>query len=143
MRKNVIEGAFYVPASPQEQPYLKGSQCSKCGYVAFPPKGVCPMCVRDDTMTGITLRTTGKLESFTIVRQAPPGFTAPYMLGMVRLPEGPEIFSIITGCEVKDDVLKIGQEMELVIEKIRDDDEGNEIIGWKFKPAAVKEATVS
>jgi len=30
--------------------------------------------------------------------------------------------------------LETGDEMELVIEKITQDDEGNDIIGYKFKP---------
>jgi len=139
VKKNVIEGAFHEPASPKEKPYLIGSRCGECGYVAFPPKEVCPICVIDNTMETTSLGSVGKVNSFTIVRQAPPGFTAPYMLGMVLMPDGPEVFTMITGCEIEDDALTIGQEMELVIEKLREDDEGNEVIGWKFKPVADKE----
>ena len=57
------------------------------------------------------------------------------MLGIVQLPDGSEVFSLITGCEIKDDALMIRQEMELIIDKISDNDEGNKIIGWKFRPA--------
>ena len=134
MKKPVIEGAFYLPTSPEEKPYLKGSRCSNCGYVAFPPMVVCPICIRDNTMEEVPLGSKGRLDSFAVLRQAPPGFVAPYMVGIVQLPDGPELFCLITGCEIKDDALVIGQEMELVIDRIREDDEGNEIIGWKFKP---------
>lgn len=87
-------------------------------------------------MEEISLGSVGKLDTYTIVRQAPPGFTAPYILGMVRLPDGPEVFTVITGCEINSDALRVGQEMELVIDKLKEDEEGNEIIGWKFKPVA-------
>lgn len=50
------------------------------------------------------------------------------------LPEGTRIFTMITGTEIRDDALKRGQEMELVIDKLREDAQGNEIIGWKFRP---------
>jgi uncharacterized OB-fold protein len=135
MKKSVIEGAFNVPTTAGERPSLKGSKCSDCDYLAFPPARVCPICLKENTMEEVSLGPKGKLDSFAVVRQAPPGFIAPYMLGIVRLPEGPEVFTLITGCEVSDTALTIGQEMELIIDRIRDDDEGNEIIGWKFRPA--------
>jgi len=139
MKKPIIEGAFCLPVSPEEKPYLRGSRCINCGYVAFPPRVICPICIRDNTMEEVSLGFRGELDSFAVVRQAPAGFVAPYMLGMVQLPDGPEVFTMITGCDIDDDALVVGQEMELVIDKISEDDEGNEMIGWKFKPATCKE----
>ena len=136
MQKSAIEGAFFSPASPKEKPYLKGSKCNNCGYIAFPPRRVCPICIRANTMEEIALGSRGKLDSFVVVRQAPIGFVAPYMLGVVQIPDGPKVFSLITGCEMRDDALTIGQEMELIINKISEDGEGNDVIGWKFKPVA-------
>ena len=139
MKKPVIEGAFYLPASSNEKHYLIGSKCIHCGYIAFPPKEVCPICIKDNAMKEVPLGSMGILDSFTVVRQAPPGFIVPYLLGIIRLPDGPEVFTIITGCEIADDALTIGQEMELIIDKIKEDDEGNEVIGWKFRPAGGQE----
>lgn len=136
MKIAAIEGAFYSPSSPKEKPYLNGSKCSNCGYVTFPPKSICPICIKDNTMVKVSLGSTGKLDSLVVVRQAPPGFVAPYMLGMVQMPDGPEVFTLITGCEIEDNALEIGQEMELIIDKITENSEGDEIIGWKFRPAA-------
>ena len=75
------------------------------------------------------------LESFAVARQAPPGFTAPYIQALVRLAEGPVVFTMVTGCEPQDDGLAIGQEMELVIEPIRQDEHGNTVLAWKYRPA--------
>ncbi len=85
-------------------------------------------------MREVHLSRRGKLDTFAVVRQAPFGFTAPYIMAYVTLPEGPKIFTTITGCKAEDNALSIGQEMELVIDKIREDDQGNEVIAWKFKP---------
>ena len=135
-RKEVMlrDGAFHRPTSPDDKPYLIGTKCKACGYVAFPPKVVCPACVRDDTMEEIPLSTRGKVESFAMARVASIGFKAPYMQGFVDLPEGPRLFTLFTGVEPTDDALQEGQEMELVIERISTDERGNDVIGWKFRP---------
>ena len=48
--------------------------------------------------------------------------------------EGPLVFTLITGCEIRDDSLDLGEDMELIIEKVKEDEQGNNLIGWKFKP---------
>lgn len=130
----VVHDSFEIKGSPDNKAYLIGARCTICGYVSFPKKVVCVRCRRDDTMERVRLGPYGTLDTFTVMQVAPPGFIAPYMIGYVRLREGPIVFSLLTGCETKDDALKIGEEMELVIEKINEDGKGNNIIGWKFKP---------
>jgi uncharacterized OB-fold protein len=39
----------------------------------------------------------------------------------------------LTGCREED--IKIGMGMELVIEKLFEDEEGREVMTWKFRPA--------
>lgn len=75
-----------------------------------------------------------RLESFAVAQQAPPGFAAPYIQAVVRLEEGPLVFTLVTGCEPRDDALVPGQEMELVIEPLRQDENGTTILGWKYRP---------
>lgn len=133
-RKLIKEGLFYEPISPLEKPYLIGGQCSLCGYISFPKRPVCPICIKEGTMTEISLGTRGKINTFTISYVAPVGFKAPYIQAYVDLPEGPRVFSIITGCKPSGEELTIGSEVELVIDKICEDEEGNEIIGYKFRP---------
>ncbi len=133
-QKPIKEGLFYQPASPEEKPYLIGSKCSVCGYVSFPKRQVCPMCINEGTMKEISLSSRGKINTFTISRVAPIGFKAPYIQAYVDLPEGPRVFSLITGCEPSEEAVKIGTDVELVIEKITEDSEGNDLIGYKFRP---------
>ena len=56
----------------------------------------------------------------------------PYSFGWVELPEGIRVETLFTGCAPEN--LKIGMKVEMVLEKLHEDDEGNEIICHKFRP---------
>jgi len=132
------EGLFHVPESPDDMPYLIGSRCRVCEYTTFPRKKVCIRCLRDDTMEEIGLGRHGKLETFAIMRVGPPEFTLPYAVGYVRTDEGVRVFSQLTGFEMDDDALDLGEEMELVIDTVRKNEKGENVIGWKFRPVGRK-----
>lgn len=125
----VREGLFDFPS---EKPSLIGNRCKLCGNVFFPRRFICPDCFEEGTLQTVHLGRRGKLYTFCILERGPLGFDAPYAVGYIDLPEGLRIYSILTEASIER--LKIGMEMELVIEKIRIDLEGNEIIGYKFKP---------
>ena len=73
-----------------------------------------------------------------MIRVASREFNPPYPFGYVILePENIRIPTLITGVENSDD-LKPGTKMEMVIEKLRDDENGNEIITYKFMPVRGK-----
>ena len=130
----IREGCYREATSPSEQSYLIGNKCRVCGYVAFPKRVVCPACIQEDTMEEIPLSPRGKLYSYTVLHVPLPGFPAPYIIGRTQLPEGPRVTSLITGCEPTEDALDIGAEVELTIGKISEDKEGNDIIGYMFRP---------
>jgi uncharacterized OB-fold protein len=136
-KKNQIpvqEGLFYQPQSPEEKPYLIGAKCQVCGYVSFPKLMVCPRCVKPDTMKEVHLSGKGKIDMFSTCFAALPGFKAPSIQGYINLEEGGRIWSLITGAEPSDEALKIGMDVELVIGKVREDSEGNEIMSYQFRP---------
>ncbi len=125
----VVEGIFQV--SP---PRLIGSKCRTCGEVFFPQRSICANCYTETTEQ-TTLSTIGKLYSYTRVTARPPGeckLAIPYAVGTVVLPDGLSITALLT--ESDTDKWRVGMDVELVIEKLFDDEEGNEIIGFKFKP---------
>ena len=97
-------------------------------------KVVCPACMLDDTMREIPLSRIGKINSFTVAHVAPPGFKAPYLIAYVDLPEVSRVFGLVTGCEPSEESLQIGMEVEVVVDKIREDEKGNDLIGYKFSP---------
>ena len=130
----VLDGVLHLATSPSEETYLIGSKCKLCGQVCFPKRVVCPVCVKGNTMEEIPLSRRGTVSFFSISRVSQPGFPAPYVQSFVQLHEGPEIFSIITGVDPDNTTLQVGTEVELVIEKISEDEEGNDIVVYKFAP---------
>lgn len=119
----------------EDGPRLVGGRCERCQYVSFPFLAVCPRCLGEDTTRRVQLATTGVLENYTVAHQAPKGFTAPYIMAFVRLPEGVLVFTHVDDVPPADDALTIGETMSLTTGIIRTDDRGRAVIGYKFKPS--------
>lgn len=119
---------------------LIGTHCKSCGNYFFPKTFTChnPEC-KDKEVENVTLSTKGTIWSYTVLRYPPPPpFVAPepfvpIPLAAVEIPEGLKIMGVVEGCKQED--LKIGMEVELFVGKLYTDNEGNDIIGWKFRPA--------
>ena len=132
--KKIIEaipGAFEME---NDQPYLVGTRCSKCGAAFFPPRYICTYCLTDDGVQKARLGNTGTLYSYTVINVASKEFNPPYAFGFVILePEKIRIPSVLTGFDLAEE-LKSGTKMQMVIEKLRNDEYGNEIVSYKFRP---------
>jgi len=114
--------------------HLLGSRCNSCGKVFFPQQALCTECFQEGTLKEHPLSTRGKLYSFTIVEReslAPKGFQVPYAYGYVNLPEGVRVLSKIVGW--KPETLRIDAQVELVLEEIRENPEGQKIMGFRFQ----------
>ena len=132
----VREGLWTTPAAGDEKPRLVGSRCNACGEVFFPKRdlGICSNC-QSTNLDSIPLSSKGKIYSYTVVMQRPPEYykgDVPYAIGFVELPEGIRIETLFTGGNPEE--LKIGMDVEMVIEKLQEDEAGNEILAYKFKP---------
>jgi len=129
----VIRGAFEMEG---EEPHLIGTRCSKCGKAFFPPRSVCSYCLTDEGIEPARLGNRGKLYAYTVINVASREFNPPYPFGFVIIePEMIRIPTLLT--EMPDqEILEAGTEMEMVVTKLRDDKEGNEIVTYKFRPVA-------
>ncbi len=133
----IEEGLWTTPSSPGEKPCLIGSQCLSCGELYFPrkKKGFCVHC-QQRSLKDVPLSRKGKIVSFSVVMQPPAGGfyqgPVPYAYGVVGLPEGVEVLGLFSGNLSE---LHVGIDVELVIEKLFDDKEGNEITTYKFIPS--------
>lgn len=133
----VLEGLWTTPSSPGEKPQLIGGKCSACGEIFFPrlPKGLCVHC-QHRGLEDIKLSRRGKIWSFSVVMQRPTKFyigaDVPFAYGYVELPEGIRVESLLKSDNLED--LKVGMDVELVVEKLGDDEEGNEVMTFKFVP---------
>ena len=71
-----------------------GLQCNKCKGYTVPPKKVCIECGSEDVDI-IEVAGKGEIRTYTVIRVAPEGFTAPYIVAMVELVEGPWVMGNI------------------------------------------------
>jgi uncharacterized OB-fold protein len=113
-------------------PSLVGSRCPACKKCAFPRREFCDGCGNEVGMETVALSRTGVLYSYTIVRVAPQGFTVPYTLGFIDLPEDVRILAQIES----DKDLSLGDELELFVGPIRHEADGSLIDGYKFRRVA-------
>lgn len=118
--------------------HLIGSRCRECGEVTFPANAFCPQCC-SETTANVPLSRRGILYSFTVQRfRPPPPYRGPepfasYGVGMIEMPEGLRITAVLE--EDNPASLRVGMEMELVVTGFFEDDEGNEVLGYKFGSA--------
>jgi len=133
-RMPVKQGLYTSPLSPKKQPALIACKCSSCGEIYFPKRDICQNC-QNLHLDEIILSRIGKIFSYVLVMQRPASHykgSVPYAFGWVELPDGVRVETLFTGC--KFEKLQIGMEVELVFEKLHNDDELNEIICHKFRP---------
>jgi uncharacterized OB-fold protein len=97
---------------------------------------MCPYCFGTEKIEEITLERRGIIYAVTVVRvPSPAGIPAPYAYGYVEIPAHQlRISALFTGGDPSS--FAPGQEVELVIEPIRVDRDGQQVIGYKFKPVA-------
>ncbi|RFU64990.1 Zn-ribbon domain-containing OB-fold protein [Peribacillus glennii] len=123
---------FYKPDDSKQKPYLIGSACQQCGDIHFPPKGACPNCLKPNTLQEVKIGEKGKISSFSILHVAPPGFPVPHVQAMVKLDEGPLVFSILKTEDI--DSVALNQLVRLTIGPVRRSENGEEIVGWMYQP---------
>lgn len=141
MPKNQIpiqEGLFTWPS---DNPRLIGSKCKNCGQVTFPAQTSCAACCLQHT-ENIELSQEGTLWTWTIqgfppksppyAKQETPETYVPYGVGYVELSEGVRVETRLT--ENDPEKLNIGMRMQLVVEPFIEDDNGNELMVYFFKP---------
>lgn len=135
-RVPIEPGFFTVPDDPGERPRLLGSRCPECGEHFFPRRHVCARCLAQG-LEKVELGPRGRLYTFTYVhvplfgsRRADAGS---YGVGQVDLPEGPRVQAVLSGAR---DALSIGMEVELDLETLRRNDDGDEVVIFRFRPVA-------
>lgn len=131
----VVEGIFEIS---EKGVCLIGTRCISCGSHYFPKTISCknPQC-NEKKVEEVHLSQRGSLYSYTIQHYSPPPPfrmepMAPYAVGLVELPEEIRVLGMITGVDFEG--LRIGMDMELTCEKIYEDENGNDVVTYKFRP---------
>jgi uncharacterized protein len=143
-----------VPAQPgwftldAGAPALLGSRCRQCGTVAFPAEtSFCrnPDC-QSTEFDDHPLSRRGRIWSYTDARYQPPApYVAadpyqPFCIAAVELAEEKMVVlgQVVGGVEASD--LAIGDEVELVLDTLHEDDE-HEYLVWKWRPVQPREGS--
>ncbi len=139
-----VEGWYTMDV---DQPHLLGTQCAKCGTYYFPKQShFCknPSC--DSTeFEEVQLSRTGKVWSYTNACYQPPEpYVAadpfePFTIAAVELEKEKMIVlgQVVKGVEVAQ--LKVGAEVELVLETLYVEEDNDKLV-WKWKPLAAASA---
>jgi len=115
---------------------LVGSRCKDCDEVMFGTYPACANCASENIEI-IPLSTEGVLWSYTIINHCPPepykGPTDPFIPfgeGLVEVPEGVRVVSVLDA-PLED--IKIGMKLELEPHVLFTNEDGEDVVAWKFK----------
>jgi uncharacterized OB-fold protein len=126
-----------------DEPALLASRCKECGTSVFPPGPTwCPNPVCSSTaFAEVRLSRHGRVWSYTDARyQPPPPFRAPepyepFAIAAVELvAEQLVVIGQVVG-DITCDDLAVGDEVELVVDTLFEDDDHAYVV-WKWKPVA-------
>ena len=115
--KEVSSSSFYQFLSEKK---LMASRCKKCHALYLPPHPICTKCYSSD-MEWVQMKGEGKLAAFTVIAVGPTCVIAegydrnnPYLVGIVKLDEGPKICGRIHGIDTKSpEKIKIGTPLKI------------------------------
>jgi uncharacterized OB-fold protein len=137
-KQNPIVPYLRLPEAAGEKAYLWGMKCKSCGAAYLGKRMACGKCFAVDNFEEIRFSDYGTLRTFTIVHQTVPGIEVPFIAAVIDLPEGTCARCNMGGIEPDGEKLAslLGKKVEMYTEKVRTDREGNDVIAFKFRPAA-------
>jgi uncharacterized OB-fold protein len=94
---------------------LRLQRCRACDQPYFPPQPFCPRCAGDDVEV-FRASGHGTLYSYVINHRAAPGFTAPYVIAVIELDEGPRLLTNLVEVEPVPEALPLDLPLEVVFE---------------------------
>ncbi len=133
----VADGIFDIRDG---KPVLLGTRCTNCDNHMFPRQTGCPRCLFNE-QEDVELATRGTLWTWTVQAFAPkaPPYLGPvgedfepYGVGYVELPGQLRVEGRLTISDPEQ--LKIGMEMELVLDPLSLDEDGNQVVTYAFAP---------
>lgn len=141
MANTAIPIAAQLFTWPAETPQLIGSRCSRCDVVTFPAQASCPKCTSQEVEQTLLPR-RGTLWTFTTQEFLPknPPYSGtetaaefePFGIGYVELADHVMVEGRLTVADPAK--LRIGMDMELVIEPHRVSPDGDDVMRFAFAP---------
>ena len=110
-----------VPRYAREIPQryrLEAGKCKNCGYIAFPPRVICPQCA-SRAFEQIQLKPQGKILTYTIINVAAEAFSleTPFAVAIIETVEGARLTAQIVDCNHQE--IEIGKKVQLMLRRIQ------------------------
>lgn len=97
---------------------LEAGKCAGCGYIAFPPRFVCPECGSREFEL-VKLTPAGTIVTYTIVHVAAEEFSSetPLPIAIIETEEGARLTAQVVDCDPED--VEIGKRVKLIFRCIQ------------------------
>ncbi len=130
-----MRDVFTIPTNSRQKPALIGSVCEECEEYFFPKTGqkaTCdnPFCPRSTSTTHLSGK--GKILSATVI-PSPVAGNDDRASAVILLEEGIKLNSVIIDWEGFRYMLEPGSPVELVLQEMGMNDEGEMVIGYAFR----------
>lgn len=109
---------------------LLGSRCRVCGETTFPERSNCPRC-RSTDLEPARIEGPATLLSWTVVHQAPAGFSAPFAVGYATLP-GPVV--VLAPIDAPRERLAKGLQLRVTEGQTSVGADGTPLVSYRFAP---------
>ena len=121
----------------EEGAYLVGGACTACGFVTLGVRDICPECWAEGSMRDAPIGRSGRLYTYTIIHQLPPGYAEPFAVGYVDLADGIRVFAHIDN---RPECLVIDRRLRLTSARLRRGDDGAWLSGPRYSVGEDEEA---
>jgi len=110
-----------VPRYTREIPQryrLEAEKCTGCGFIAFPPRLICPECGKK-SFEKIKLQPEGKILTYTIIHVAADEFATqtPFPVAIIETKDGARLTAQVVDCSP--DEVATGKEVRLMLRRIQ------------------------
>ena len=97
---------------------LEAGKCVGCGYLAFPPRIVCPECGAREFET-VNLDDTGTIVSYTVIQVAADELATevPLPIAIIETDDGGRLTAQVVDCEPEE--VEIGGKVRLMFRRIQ------------------------
>ena len=138
MSDNPLPAVPYIKIPEDGSPYLEGHKCGSCGATYLGERTTCSKCGARDQMSKVTLPTSGKLYSYSIVHRSFPGIEVPYISAIVDLDDGTAIKGNLINVDPDPANIEFDMPVDVVFDDAlgRKDKEGNAYLSYFFQPKA-------
>jgi len=123
----------------QPKPHLVAVKCGSCGALFLDAKRIaCSKCGTAGNFQQVTLSDKGKVWVFSVIHQSFPGIKTPYITAIIDLPEGISVKSTLIDVDPealqKNPQQGFGMPVEMVVNPVAKDRQGNEVMAFQFRP---------